>query len=131
MLLISLEFSSKTCFCPYLYEAFEIISSSHLFHSDFFSVCFLHLLLPSDQTGHSAVRRSQGPNPQKSWCVHGEPGSACLCWPPLSIPHVVVIFSSLTSGDPPRYCKLYSHQERTWIRTERSRPIGEDCSKGL
>lgn len=41
------------------------------------------------------------------WAVHGwRARPACLYWPTFSIPHVFVIFSSLTSGDPPSYCKL-------------------------
>lgn len=39
-------------------------------------------------------------------------------WPNFSIPHVFVIFSSLTSGDPPSYCKLYSHQEHRPIKKQ-------------
>ena len=49
---------------------------------------------------------------------------ACLHWPTFSIPHVFVHFSSLTSGDPPRYRKLYSHQEHRWIRKENWGSIG-------
>lgn len=49
---------------------------------------------------------------------------ACLYWPTFSIPHVFVHFSSLTSGDPLCYCKLYSHQENRCIREKRWKPTG-------
>lgn len=43
-----------------------------------------------------------------------------------------MIFSSLTSGDPPSYCKLYSHQEHRRIRKEqRVSVLGDAFSLGV